>query len=38
VEEREALERGDYDDDPDEREWAEEFLKETKRDGSVAAE
>jgi hypothetical protein len=38
VEEREALARGEYDNDPDEREWAEEFLKETKRDGYVAAE
>ena len=38
VEEREALERDEYSDDPDERKWAEGFLKKTKRDGYVAAE
>lgn len=38
VEEQDALAKGDYSDDPEEREWAERFLKETKRDGYVAAE
>ena len=38
IEEREALERGEYANDEEGREWAERFLREVKRDGYLAAE